>query len=198
MGRPTLADSIDTKTELTRVAMEMIQTRGYHAFSYQDLADRLKIRKASIHYHFPTKEDLGVSLIEGGIGRVKLWQQSIGKQDLSALTRMEAYFDYFAGVSANGTRICPCGALASEWGALPVRLQEAVNKLVTLHRSWIKETLELGRKSGEFVKVGTTEEQAQFIFASIQGGLQAARAQANPGYFRAITRQILNSVKADK
>jgi hypothetical protein len=30
----------------------LIQTRGYSAFSYQDVADSLGIRKASIHYHF--------------------------------------------------------------------------------------------------------------------------------------------------
>jgi TetR/AcrR family transcriptional regulator, transcriptional repressor for nem operon len=196
MGRPTLAEAKDTKAELSRVAMEMIQTRGYNAFSYQDLADRLNIRKASIHYHFPTKEDLGISLMEGSIERLTLWQQDIRKQDLSALTRMEAYFDYFANISANGVRICPCGALATEWNSLPVKLQEAVTKLLSTHREWIKGTLEKGRKSGEIAKTGTVEEQAQFVFASVQGALQTSRVQGNPGYFRAVTRQLLSSLYA--
>lgn len=195
MGRPTLADSKDMKAELSKVGMEMIQTRGYNAFSYQDLADRLKIRKASIHYHYATKEDLGVALIEQGLERIRAWQQKNAELGLSGLTEVEAYFDYFATVSANGTKICPCGALASEWGALPPRLQEAVSKLMKAHRDWLKGILERGRKEGEIVKFGTVEEQAQFVFASIQGGLQTSRAQGNPSFFRAVTRQILNALR---
>ena len=48
MGRPTLAESKDTKAELLQVAMEMIQTRGYNAFSYQDLAESIGISKSSV------------------------------------------------------------------------------------------------------------------------------------------------------
>lgn len=194
MGRPTLAESKDTKAELTQLALEMIQTRGYHAFSYQDLANRLKIRKASIHYHFPTKEDLGISLLESSLRRIKTWQEKVAGQDLSPLTRLEAYFDYFATISANGTKICPCGALASEWAALPKNLQEAVTRLLATHREWLKKTLEEGRKCGVIAKIGTAEEQAQFVFASVQGALQTSRAQGNPAYFRAVTRQLLSSL----
>src|SRR5580693_4503080 len=116
MGRPTLANSKDTSADLKKVALEMIQTRGYNAFSYQDLAERLNIRKASIHYHFPTKEDLGVGLIQDRLERIRDWQDSIREKNLPPVERMQAYFDYFARISENGTRICPCGALASEWG----------------------------------------------------------------------------------
>lgn len=196
MGRPTLAESKDTKADLTLVAMEMVQTRGYNAFSYQDLSDRLKIRKASIHYHFPTKEDLGVGLMEYGFERFRVWQDKLRAQELSPLTGVEAYFDYFSLISANGTRICPCGALASEWGTLPKKLQDAVTRLLNAHRDWLKATLERGRKSGEITKSGTVEEQAQFVFATLQGALQTSRAQSNPAFFRAVTRQLLNALKS--
>ncbi|MFL5814094.1 MAG: TetR/AcrR family transcriptional regulator [Bdellovibrionia bacterium] len=196
MGRPTLQESKDTKAELLQVGLDLIQTRGYNAFSYQDLADRLNIRKASIHYYFPSKEDLGIGLMEHGIERLKAWQQKHNDPNLSALTRLEAYFDYFAMLSASGTKICPCGALMSDWGALPPKLQGAVSKLLTTHREWVKATLESGRKSGEIAKNGTAEEQAMFVFASLQGALQASRAQSSPAYFRAITRQLLSALKA--
>src|SRR4051794_36242328 len=45
------------------VAQELLQTRGYNAISYQDIADRIGIRKASIHHHFPNKSDLAQALV---------------------------------------------------------------------------------------------------------------------------------------
>ena len=40
------------------------QTRSYGAFSYQDIADALGIRKASIHYHFASKAELGAAVAD--------------------------------------------------------------------------------------------------------------------------------------
>ena len=47
----------DTAEQILDLAETLIQTRGYSAFSYQDIADSLGIRKASIHYHFPSKTE---------------------------------------------------------------------------------------------------------------------------------------------
>lgn len=196
MGRPTLAETKDTRNDLIRVALEMIQTRGFSAFSYQDLADRLGLRKASIHYHFKTKEDLGVGLLEFGLQRFTDWKKKVDAQALSPETKIEAYFDYFAEISASGTKICPCGALTSQWGSLPAPVQEAATRLLTAHRDWARKVIEAGRSSGDFAKNGTADEQAQFVFASLQGALQTARALNNPGYFRAVTRQLLTALKA--
>ena len=44
----------ETAEQILDLAETLIQTRGYSAFSYQDIADSLGIRKASIHYHFPS------------------------------------------------------------------------------------------------------------------------------------------------
>jgi len=44
---------------LLDLAQEFIQTCGYNAFSYRDLAEATGITTASIHYHFRTKSDLG-------------------------------------------------------------------------------------------------------------------------------------------
>src|SRR5687768_3859259 len=55
--RPQTADQI------LDVAEPLIQTRGFNGFSYADIAADLGITKASLHYHFRTKADLGQRLI---------------------------------------------------------------------------------------------------------------------------------------
>ena len=59
----------ETAGQILDLAETLIQTRGYSAFSYQDIADSLGIRKASIHYHFPSKADLGVAVVDRYVAR---------------------------------------------------------------------------------------------------------------------------------
>src|ERR1700688_4944489 len=51
-------------TAILDVAERLAQTLGYNGFSYADIAAQLGVTKASLHYHFPTKAELGRALIE--------------------------------------------------------------------------------------------------------------------------------------
>lgn len=196
MARPTLAESKNTREEISKVALEMIQTRGLHAFSYQDVADRLDIRKASIHYHYPSKEDLALDLIGRAMERAKIWREMIAERGLAPTQKIEAFFDYFATVSANGTRICPCAALVSEWSALTPKMRASVIQHSRGHREWLTQVIEEGRKTGEFRKSSSSApEVAQFIYSSIYGSLIGARLNEDFGIFRTVTRQLLESIQ---
>ena len=48
----------DTRTRILDVAEELIQRVGLNAMSYKHISDVVGIRKASIHHHFPKKENL--------------------------------------------------------------------------------------------------------------------------------------------
>ncbi|NJK45439.1 MAG: TetR/AcrR family transcriptional regulator [Pleurocapsa sp. SU_196_0] len=51
-----------TAERVLDVAQHLVQTRGFNGFSYADIAARLGIRNAAIHYHYPSKADLGQAL----------------------------------------------------------------------------------------------------------------------------------------
>lgn len=55
---------MSTYDRLLECADTCIQENGFEGFSYADLAKTLGIRKASIHHHFPTKNDLGLAYCE--------------------------------------------------------------------------------------------------------------------------------------
>ena len=55
---------IDRKPLILDIASELLQTRSYTAFSYQDLSDRLGITKASVHHHFPSKQELLLAIVD--------------------------------------------------------------------------------------------------------------------------------------
>jgi AcrR family transcriptional regulator len=61
---------------VVRVAERLVQTRGINGFSYADVAGELGVTKASLHYHFPGKAELGVALIN----RDEAWLERLLEQ----------------------------------------------------------------------------------------------------------------------
>ncbi|MEU4567921.1 TetR family transcriptional regulator [Micromonospora sp. NPDC023956] len=54
----------DTRGRILRTALDLFAARGYQRTSLREIAERLRLTKAAILYHFPTKEDLLAALVE--------------------------------------------------------------------------------------------------------------------------------------
>jgi AcrR family transcriptional regulator len=48
----------DTKTEIHRAAAELFSTQGYEKTSLREIAEQVGITKASLYYHYSSKQDL--------------------------------------------------------------------------------------------------------------------------------------------
>ena len=53
---------MDSAKQILDIAERRMRQTGYNAVSYRDIAAEMGIKSASLHYHFPKKEDLGVAL----------------------------------------------------------------------------------------------------------------------------------------
>lgn len=54
----------DTKARIRAVAMELFTAQGYEQTSLREIADRVGMTKASLYYHYPSKQALLIALIE--------------------------------------------------------------------------------------------------------------------------------------
>ncbi|MEW2378813.1 TetR family transcriptional regulator [Micromonospora sp. NPDC047812] len=54
----------DTRTRILRAALDLFAEHGYQRTSLRQIAERLRLTKAAILYHFPAKEHLLTALIE--------------------------------------------------------------------------------------------------------------------------------------
>lgn len=178
----------DTREEILNAAEELLQRRGYNAFSYQHIAIQLGIRNAAIHYHFPSKENLGVALVQRYRQRFRDWvEETSAKAD--AWDRLGAYFQtYVDFVEAEG-KICPGGVLGAEFQAIPEEMQHEARLLVREIFAWIVATLELGREQGSIEFAGEAEHKAVVIGAALQGSLQISR-MAGPERFHQVLQQL--------
>ncbi len=77
----------NTATRILDVAERLMQTRGFNGFSYADIAAEVRITKASLHYHFATKAELGRTLIERYSGAFQSALQKIARERSDAPAR---------------------------------------------------------------------------------------------------------------
>lgn len=167
----------ETAEQILDLAETLIQTRGYSAFSYQDIADALGIRKASIHYHFASKADLGIAVVNRYIDRFDAaLVQVTGDETQSSMTMLDHYTQPYLAFARAPDRVCLCGALAGEMLALPDELRARVDHFFRTHQAWLTKLLKRGVARGEFHLPATPAKVARSIFAGLQGALLVKRA----------------------
>jgi TetR/AcrR family transcriptional repressor of nem operon len=166
----------ETAEQILDLAETLIQTRGYSAFSYQDIADSLGIRKASIHYHFPSKADLGVAVVDRYIARFGEGLTAIADdQSQSSMTMLDFYVQPYLQFASTPDRVCLSGALAGEMLALPPKVRERVDHFFRTHQAWLTKILERGVARGEFELRAPASKVARFVFGALQGALLVKR-----------------------
>src|SRR5450631_2839093 len=88
----------DTRSRILDVAERLVQVRGFNGFSYADVAAELEITKASLHYHFPGKAELGETLIARYSERFADALAAIDTRLTDAPTKLDAYASLYADV----------------------------------------------------------------------------------------------------
>lgn len=169
-----------TAEDILDSAETLIQTRGYSAFSYQDIADALGIRKASIHYHFPSKTDLGVAVVDRYSQRFSAALESIAADvEQPSMVMLDRYVTPFLDLARTPDKVCLCGALAGEMMALPDVLRPRVERFFNNHHAWLAAMLARGAERGEFRLAEDPARIARFVFAALQGALLVKRTMGD-------------------
>lgn len=177
-----------TAKKLIQKAQLLLQERGYQFFSFQDLADSVGIRKASVHHYFKTKDELARMMIVDYQQRLQLWIANIDAKAANPRHKLHAYFELFSDISRAGKSVCPGGSLLLDWNNFSKAVRVELQKLVDLHRLWVIGVLEDNIKNkGSRIQKEHVAAHALMIGASIQGALQIARASEEPA-------KVLNSI----
>ncbi|MCY4336031.1 MAG: TetR/AcrR family transcriptional regulator [Litoreibacter sp.] len=178
----------DTKTALLDLAERAVRSRGYDGFSYADLARAQGIRKASIHYHFPTKADLSQNLMARYHTRFEKQLLRINAHHDRPEDRLDALVKLYRDALNNGQTLCLCVAFSGSHDSLaqPVRAQiRAFRQMVV---DWIAANLP-----------STCDDQgsqAQGILAQLEGAHLAARMSEDVSLFDAATATLVARVRS--
>ncbi|MEH7484045.1 TetR/AcrR family transcriptional regulator, partial [Neobacillus drentensis] len=166
------------------LALKLIREKGYVAISYDDLSKLLGVTKASIHYHFEKKEDLGIAVTERVLQNLQDFSSFITNSNQTIEEKIKHFLERQIVLSDGG--ICPVSSLQSDYESLPEKVRQNVRGISQLEikiiKNILKETLE-DRGADEI------ESLAFAIVSCMKGAIQYERVLG-----KAILPQAMNEI----
>jgi TetR/AcrR family transcriptional repressor of nem operon len=172
------------KDSILDAAEARARRAGYNGFSFREIADDVGIKSASVHYHFPTKEDLAAALAQRYVERILAQLgDPIGRAPRAAIRHLA---DVFIAANETDNQMCLCGVFAAESGGLPPQVLPKVASFFELTTKWLDTAL----------KPASNAPKAIEIIAALEGGLLISRVRHDPAILRAVVASILRRIPA--
>ncbi len=186
-----------TAAAIADTFLGLVMERGYNAVSYADLARLLGIRTASIHYHFPSKTDLGLAVLRRyGQG----FLESIPAPDPARPQSYGAAFDAMMApireVSATKGASCLMGVMSAEYQSLSPQLQAEVSGFFARQQAFLETLLEEGRAAGAFSFSGSAAGMARLMTSALQGAILIKKARQDPAHVDSVIASLRAMIMA--
>ncbi|MGA7936188.1 MAG: TetR/AcrR family transcriptional regulator [Kovacikia sp.] len=187
----------DTKTLILDVAQDLIQRLGVNRMSYQDISESVGIRKASVHTHFPKKEDLLAALLDRYNDRILRIVDGILASSDTSEVKLRRYCGLFEATlsSGNQDKACLCAMLGAELETLNAPSVERVRSFYQANEERLTLLLNAGRQDGSFLFPGEVQAMASLIFGLMEGGMLVARVHGGVIQFHHEIEQLVRLVK---
>ena len=167
------------KDELIKVAQERVRSGGYSNFSFREIAAEVGIKSASVHYHFPTKEDMGAELARqytdnflAALGDPEAILQSGGNP-------IEVYIGLFRESLIKDQKMCLCGLLGAETDALPEKVRAETKRFFEQNIAWLEKAW-----AGKNIGSGAdSQKKALETISILEGAMLVSKTLGNPDVF---------------
>ena len=185
---------MSTRERILELGENLILTKGYNAFSYQDISSELGIKNAAIHYYFPTKANLGTSIIKTNIQRFEEMVDNMHSRGFNEVQQLDTFIKIYIK-SHREQKVCLVGALSPAFDTLNEVTQNELSKMIRLILEWLTNILAAGKQKGIFVFNELPENKATIIFSSLVASLQLSKA-VNAIDYKNICLSIEEGLKA--
>lgn len=161
----------------------MVRQHGFNGVSFREIADAVGIKSASVHYHFPSKEDFALAVTDRYKHRFMDLAKSALAGDAPLADRVRAYADLYRAAYRDDAKMCLCGMLAAEVTGLPDSVRDKVSEFFTENMDALRDA------TGD-------ESRARMILASLQGGMLMARAYSSAAHIDAVADDLESQFRA--
>lgn len=183
-----------TREQIIQLTDTLIRDQGYNAFSFYDIAQKLKIKNASIHYYFPTKTDLGIALLETHTERLHQLQASVEGKDV--VSKIKAFLSIYNVIHREG-RVCIVGSLATDLKTVEPKMAKVLKAFANEILTWVVTILEEGKKNETFSFAESPRTKALMIISNMLAAVQLTRLTGEKD-FVTIRENVLTGLKIKK
>ena len=173
--------------EILDVAERMARTGGYNGFSFREIAKQVGIKAASVHYHFPGKEELGIAVARRYTDRFLV---ALGAPDDPAVAPealVRRYVDAYRTSLVDDGLMCLCGMFGAEIAYLPGPVAEEAKRFFEANIVWLISVFERAAERGDKAHA---RDEAMRTIATLEGAMILARSLDDPAAFDAATKTL--------
>jgi len=175
-----------TKQRILDEATKLVHEKGFRATSLNDLLTAAGIKKGTLYYHFPGKDDLGLAVLQRAQARFLATLDEV----LTAPTPAEGLQQFLEFVlkkhcSKRFVGGCLFGNTALEMSDADSRYADCVGQLFRQWTGRLAAVIRAGQKAGQFRADIPAESLAQVIVSTVEGGIMMSRLQKEEGPLKA-------------
>ena len=143
--------------EILEAAEKMVREGGYNAFSFRDIAKEVGIKSSSVHYHFPTKADLGAAVAKYYTDKFLNHLGTPEELIKNKKDPIKIYIQAFKNALIKDKRMCLCGMLGAEVDGLPPEVAVETKAFFERNIEWLTTayTLKDGKKDARAKAIQT-------------------------------------------
>lgn len=164
-----------TRESILTAARQTAQLHGYAGLNFRDLAQDVGIKSASIHYHFPTKADLGAAVAKRYWEDTAAVLEALSAEPADPLRSLREYPTVFRKSLENENRLCLCSFMAAEYNDLPDVVKKEVQTYADVNVDWLSKML----LAAGVVSAKDSEARARGIYAAVAGAQLVARSRSD-------------------
>lgn len=178
-------------------AARVFNVRGYFGASMADLMEATGLEKGGIYNHFKSKEDLALEAFDyavrkaGTLVRAKIESVNTADEKLLALV------DYFDSIVTDPPIPggCPLMNSAIESDDTHPLMQERVQKAMAVLLGYVESIISNGIATGELRADLDAKTMANFIIASLEGGVMLSKLYNDNDRMHSVRSQMQNYIK---
>ncbi len=160
----------DTREKILTLAGELIQTKGYDSFTFKEIADRLEMRAASLYYHFPHKQDLGLAFLQYWAQVTLSLSHQLKHSRMSPREKLRAFLGIGRSTVQNH-KVCPVSALQLDHLKFTEAMKQTLNQIELDEIEIVTNILKEGLEAGEMMFPNHPEDQARFVLSAFKGAI---------------------------
>ncbi len=179
-----------TRETIIELGDQLIREKGYNAFSFYDISRKLKIKNASIHYHFHSKADLGVSILKDHINKLSALMTSVA--DKNPKIQLKAFLTIYSTIKSED-RVCLVGSLSTDLKTVEPKVARELKTFANTILEWVTTILEEGRNQKAFAFSGTARTKALLVISNMLAALQLSRLTSEKDFYviqEAVVREL--------
>lgn len=166
------------RERILRTAYELFAGGGFEAVSMDRVAEKAGLKKANLFHYYPTKEALGVAVIDEAARRQGAGVRELFRDDeQDPVTAVRGLFERgTAGMREDCGRGCFIGKMSQELDERNAKMRRKLAQCLADWRTELARFLGAWKKKGYFRAGFRPEEAADGVLALYEGSLLLAKA----------------------